>query len=344
MVERTPIINISGDHEETVVQLGKHLGANRLRRKIFNTIYGRGSKPRSKRQIMQAAGISERDSQQAQNQLDHLTKHHLIVRVENDGSVRDGSRYLYKKDQSVRANRLEIIKYADDRHAAERVPTKRRPQVRGITPIRTITRQALRKRKRVKVLYLTANPNPKNPLRVDAEVRQVQSEIRGSIYRDNIAVEYRPAADLNSLMDGLNDHRPQIVHFSGHGHKGGVAVDNPGVTKRPVKTVSFDLFSRAISATDAPPEIIVLNACKSAGARKALLPPAKIVVVMRDSISDLAAVAFATKFYAAIAAGQSVKSAFAQGKVAIEQVSLNEAETPELLAAPGVNPARIVLT
>jgi hypothetical protein len=65
---------------------------------------------------------------------------------------------------------------------------------------------------------------------------------------------------------------------------------------------------------------------------------------MRDSISDLAAVAFATKFYAAIAAGQSVKSAFAQGKVAIEQVSLNEAETPELLAAPGVNPARIVLT
>jgi hypothetical protein len=65
---------------------------------------------------------------------------------------------------------------------------------------------------------------------------------------------------------------------------------------------------------------------------------------MGDSISDLAASAFAAKFYAALAAGQSVKSAFAQGKVAVEQVSLNEADTPELFAAQGVDPARIVLT
>jgi hypothetical protein len=79
-------------------------------------------------------------------------------------------------------------------------------------------------------------------------------------------------------------------------------------------------------------------------ARKAFLPPAKVIVVMRDSVSDLAATAFAAKFYAAIAAGQSVKSAFPQGKVAVEMVSLNEADTPELLAARGVDPAKIVLT
>ena len=65
---------------------------------------------------------------------------------------------------------------------------------------------------------------------------------------------------------------------------------------------------------------------------------------MRDSVSDLAATAFAAKFYAAVAAGQSVKSAFAQGKVAVETASLNEADTPELLVAPGVDPAKIVLT
>lgn len=344
MVERVPIINISGDYEETVVRLGKHLGRNKLRRKIFKSTYGRGSRPRSKRQIMQAARIPERDSQQAQNQLDHLTKHHLIVRVENDGSVRDGSRYLYKKDPSVRANRLEIIKYADDRQAAERVPTKRRPQVRGIPPNRTITRQALRKKKRLKVLYLTANPDKTHPLRVDAEVRQVQDAIRGSAFRDNIHLEYRPAADLKSLIEGLNDHRPQIVHFSGHGHEAGIAVDSPEIAKRPVKTVSFDLLAKAISATDAPPEIIVLNACKSAGAKRAFLPPAKIIIVMRNSVSDWAAAAFATQFYAAIAAGQSVKSAFQQGKVAIECLSLNEAETPEILVAQGVDTTKIVLT
>ena len=344
MAERTSIINISGDYEESLLQWAKHLGTNRLRREIFNTIYGRGSRPRSKHQIMQVARIPGRDSQQAQNQLDHLAKHHLIVKVENDGSVKDGSRYLYRKDASVRANRLEIIKHADNPQAAGRVPTKRRPQVRGIAPNRRITRQALRKKKRVNVLYLTANPCRRHSLRVDSKVRQVQDAIRGSVYRDNISVEYRPAADLDSLIEGLNDHRPGIVHFSGHGYETGIAVDSAEVARRPVKTVSFDLLAKAISATDAPPEIIVLNACKSAGARKAFLPPAKVLVVMRDSVSDVAATAFAVKFYAAIAAGQSVKSAFAQGKVAIENVSLNEADTPDLLVAQGVNPAKIALT
>ncbi len=344
MAERTAIINTSGDHEETFLQLGKHLGRNKLRRKIFNTIYGRGSRPRSKHQIMRVAKIPEADSQQAQNQIDHLAKHHLIVRVDNDGSAKDGSRYLYRKEPSVRANRLEIIRYADNRRAAEMVPTKRRPQALGIQSIRTITRQALRKKKRIKVLYLTANPDPEYSLRVDAEVRQVQDAIRGSAFRENVSVEYRPAADLDTLIEGLNDHRPGIVHFSGHGYERGIAVDSAKVAKCAVKTVSFDLLAKAISATDAPPEIIVLNACKSAGAQRAFLPPAKIVVVMRKSVSDLAAVAFAAKFYAAIAAGQSVKSAFAQGKVAIEQASLNEAETPDLLVAEGVDPAKVVLT
>jgi len=344
MAERTSVINMSGDFEETLLQLARHLGTNKLRRKIFNMIYGRGFRPRSKQQIMRAANIPERDSQQAQNEVDYLAKHHLIVKIDNDGSVKDGSRYLYKKDPSVRANRWEIIKYADNPRAAEGVPTKRRPLVRGIASIGPITRQALRDKKRLIVLYLTANPYRRHSLRVDAELRQVQDAIRGSVYRDNISVEYRPAADVDSLIEGLNDHRPGIVHFSGHGCETGIAVDSAEVAKRPVKTVSFDLLAKAISATDAPPEIIVLNACRSAGARKAFLPPAKIVVVMRDSVSDVAATAFAVKFYAAIAAGQSVKSAFAQGKVAIEKVSLNEADTPDLLVAQGVNPAKIVLT
>jgi hypothetical protein len=65
---------------------------------------------------------------------------------------------------------------------------------------------------------------------------------------------------------------------------------------------------------------------------------------MRDSVSDLAATAFAAKFYAAISAGQSAKSAFQQGKVAVEAVSLNETDTPELIVAAGVDPTKIILT
>jgi CHAT domain len=344
MAERTSVLDLSGNNEETVLQWAKDLGTNKIRRSLFNTVYGRGEKPRSKKQIMQGAKLDPRMVQQAQNQLDHLASTHLIIRMDNDGSVEDRSRYLYRKDPSVRKNRKRIIRFADDRKAAARVATKRRPLVRGISSTSPVTRQALRKKKRLNVLYLTANPDQAHSLRVDAEVRQVQDAVRGSPYRDNISLEYRPAADLGSLIEGLNDHRPRIVHFSGHGDYDGIAVDSAKVARRPVQTVSFELLAKALSATDAPPDIIVLNACKSAGARKAFLPPAKVVIVMRDSISDLAATAFAAKFYAAIAAGQSVKSAFAQGKVAVEIASINEADTPDLFFASGVDPAKIILT
>jgi len=60
-------------------------------------------------------------------------------------------------------------------------------------------------------------------------------------------------------------------------------------------------------------------------------------------VSDVAAVAFATKFYGAIASGQSLQSAFEQGRVAVEAVSLAEGTTPELICAIGVNPRTLFL-
>jgi hypothetical protein len=50
----------------------------------------------------------------------------------------------------------------------------------------------------------------------------------------------------------------------------------------------------------------------------------------------LAATAFAAQFYAAVAAGQSLKAAFDQGLVAIEAVSLKKGKTPQLILADGV--------
>jgi CHAT domain len=179
---------------------------------------------------------------------------------------------------------------------------------------------------------------------LEAEVHQVQQEVRGSKLRDNIEVHYRPAADLDSLIQGLNDLAPAIIHFSGHGNESGVGTDDAKSARPEGKLVSFELLAKAIAATDKPPQVIVLNSCKSAGAKKSFFPPAKAIVAMGDSIGDLAATGFAAKFYAAIAAGQSLHSAFAQGKVAVEAVSIDEADTPELVLAENVNPKKIILT
>lgn len=342
MKASTSVVDWSGNYEESCIQLGRHLGKNKIRRKLFDAIYGRGFKPRSKKQMMAAVGLNASHSQQAQNQLDYLARYGLIVRDDNDGSVEDGSRYVYSKEPNVRAHRKDIVKYADKPALAKSVPTKRNP-IAKVVSVRTVTRSTLRRRKQLDVLYSTANPDAKSPLRVDAEMRQVQEAVRGSRLRDNIALHYRPAANLKSIMDGLNDLAPGIVHFSGHGYSGGIAVDHAKVRRPSGKVVTFDLLAKAVAAVDTPPQVIVLNSCHSVGAKKAFLPPARAVIAMGDSISDLAATAFAAQFYAAVAAGQSLKAAFAQGVVAIEAVSLNEAKTPQLILADGVNAADVVL-
>jgi hypothetical protein len=341
MADRTPVVDWSGNYEETCLQLAKHLGKSKIRRGLFDAIYGRGSKPRSRKQMVASAKLKSSDGQQAQNELDHLARYGLIKRIKNEGlaAVDDGSRWLYQKDENVRAHRDQVLRYANNPKRAKKVPTKRRPQ--GSTTI-VVTRSALRQRKHLDVLYLTANPH--GDLRIEAEVNQVQQEVRGSKLRDNIEVHYRPAASLDSLIQGLNDHAPAVVHFSGHGNASGIGTDDAKSVRPLGKFATFDLLAKAIAATDTPPQVIVLNSCKSAGAKKAFFPSVKAIVAMGDSIGDLAATAFAAKFYAAIAAGQSLQSAFAQGKVAVEAVSINEADTPELIIADGVNPKKIVLT
>jgi hypothetical protein len=339
------IINPTGDHEDNIVRWAKNLGTSKIRRKLFNAIYGRVSRPRSKRQLAGDAGVKL--DQQAQNEVEYLYRKHLIERIDNDGSVKDGSHYLYLKDESVRAHKDEIIRAADNKKLRDSIPTKRSPAVRGGTKLvvnRTIvTRQALKRRKPLDVLYLMSNPTKRHALSLDKEVKAVKAEIARSRFRDNIALHQSEAADFKDILNGLNDHTPRIVHFSGHGNDVGLAMDGGTVKRGKTSFVTFDLLGKALAATDNPPDVIVLNACKSKGARKALLSSAKAILVMEDTVTDSAAIAFAVQFYGAIASGRSLQTAFDQARVAVEFVSFNEATTPSLITAPGVNAKKLFL-
>jgi hypothetical protein len=344
MIKKLTVIDPTGNHEENLVQWAKSLGRNKLRRKLFNAVYGRNKKLMSKKQIMKIAGV--KDSQQAQNELNHLQSYGLIVAQENDGTIKDRSQILYGKDQNVRKCRKRIAALADNPSRAASIPTKRRPQ--GTMTVKKsgagVNKRALRKKKPLNVLYLTASPATELRLRVDEEVKQVQKAIRGSVYRDNISVEHRPAADFDSLLDGLNDFRPRIVHFSGHGNGDGLAIEGSGRKKGQGQSISFDFLAETFSSCDDPPDVLVLNACNSSGAKRKFFPTVKALVVMKKSIDDADAITFAKRFYAAIASGESIKSSVCQGKLAVEYSTLNNGgDTPELLWADGINPAKMIL-
>lgn len=209
----------------------------------------------------------------------------------------------------------------------------------------------------LRVLYVTANPHAvettvQHPdgtietrgvwLRVDHEVRQVKNQLRSSRYRDLVTLEHLPAATMQDLQDGLNDHRPHVVHFSGHANSLGLLLEQE-VGLGDGQGLDFELLARALGATDSPPRLVVLNACNSLKGAGPLLQTVPVAIGMADAIDDASAVVFAARFYAAIGSGQSVASALEQARVAMDAASLDGSTLPEACSRDGVDLQSMVL-
>jgi hypothetical protein len=172
----------------------------------------------------------------------------------------------------------------------------------------------------------------------------VQSEVRGSKHRDKIEIIPRPAASAKTLLDGLNDNEPQVVHFSGHGGQGGVWFDDGNVVKSIGAGVSFTLLTDALGSVDKKPILLVLNACDTLNGAEGLLDSVAAVVAMSDSISDLGAATFAAQLYAGIAAGQSLSSSLKQAVVAMKAATLDvDAKLPKMIHRADVDPTVLFL-
>lgn len=152
----------------------------------------------------------------------------------------------------------------------------------------------------------------------------MQQALRSARLRDLVSIEQRPAATFQDLLDGLNDVRPHIVHFSGHGGAGALVMDDGELENGRGAQVGFGLLMRAMEATDTPPTLLVLNACDTLDGAESILPVVPVIIAMADEVLDVAATVFAQQFYAALASGQSVGAAHRQALVAIEAAMLEE--------------------
>lgn len=179
------------------------------------------------------------------------------------------------------------------------------------------------------ILVIGASPQDVEPLRIAAEVRAIESALAGAPLRDAFHVASESALRIDDLQRLLLYHRPQIVHFIGHGASdshlileddGGHAVAVPaGALNR-----LFELFSASIRC-------VVLFACYSEEQARSIAAHIPCVIGLSGAVNASAATRFATSFYQALAHGTSVKMAYDLACNYIDLAGLPDGGAPRLL-------------
>jgi hypothetical protein len=193
------------------------------------------------------------------------------------------------------------------------------------------------------VLYVTASS--RGDLRVDEEIREVKAAVQAAVHRDGLHIEHQPAATLGDLLTGLSRLVPQVVSFSGHAAEDLLEFDTGSDVWGAGHRVPAGVFAQAMGAVDAPPRLVVLNACRSQAQLNELVRVVPMAVGMAGSIGDPAAIAFAARFYASLTDGQSVRGAYRLAKVQLAGVdrTVADADLPVLAHDPDIDPGDIVL-
>ena len=189
-----------------------------------------------------------------------------------------------------------------------------------------------------KILILTAIPHG---LRLDKEIREIESAIRRSARRDKFEILIRTAVRPQDIRRAIAEERPQIVHFCGHGLKdGSLLLEDDGGKNKPVSAEGLaQLFKLHADYVNC----VLLNACHSANPAEAISQYINYAIGMNQEIQDQAAIAFAQGFYDALGYDAPdnldvFQRAFDEGLVAIQLEDISEGQIPVL--AKNKNPVQ----
>jgi hypothetical protein len=196
-------------------------------------------------------------------------------------------------------------------------------------------------KKKIKILFLAAEPNDRARLGLDEEIRAIDLSLRRSNFRDRFEMVQHVAVRVADLQSYFLHHSPDVVHFSGHGCQSGEIVleDNSGRSH----PVSPRALSGVFAILKDNIRCVVLNACYSEPQAQAIVEHIDCVIGMTQAIRDDAAISFAMAFYQALGYGRSVKTAFDLGRAQIDLENLNDQDVPKLLTASNCDPANVIL-
>lgn len=180
--------------------------------------------------------------------------------------------------------------------AASRVPT--------VPMVPTVPLPSLRPQGPQRLLYIAAAPGNRAPIDSDGELAAIRASLRQSSYGGKQIDGRWPALKASALdfADAVDDERPTLIHFAGHGSDLGLAAHD--------RTLDLGDLIAILGAHAARVQLVVLNACNTAELALGLSEHVRVAIGMRGPIREAHAKSFASALYRMLGNGRTIRAAF----------------------------------
>jgi CHAT domain len=326
------------NRKEHVVELAELLGKGR-KRALFAAVYKGKKQTKTVKELAESLGLDEKAI---------LTIGGPLVAAHAFNQIKINGRVAYSKIEQHKAIKDRVLKAAGNRAEIEKIVTKRNPTLDSRKPIfspaatrspRTSTKQKLADSgTKTRLAFLLASPSTTGAINVGLDFREAERAINASARRDLFALKPFLAADYGALITALNEFKPHVVHFSGHGGEQALLLDTLEIQSVGGMAIDFEAVAGLIGATSHKPKLIVIAACNTVDGADAILQVCPFVIAMNDAISDVAAAYFSRAFYGALASGQSIRHSFEQARIVLAIENLPDKDLPVLLAKSNSDP------
>src|SRR5262249_26805690 len=187
-----------------------------------------------------------------------------------------------------------------------------------------------------RILILTANSKI-TPLQLAGEVQI----IRGALgEHSNFITLHENEIQGRGFICLLIRHKPDILHFAGHGGKE-ETITLRGGDGGEGAPLSADHFGSILRHIPDVPKLIVLNACSTSAFAEAIEPFVSVVVGTNAKIGDKAALHFSKDFYTNIANSLPISAAFELAKISLELAGYRS-DLLELKHGKEIYPANLI--
>lgn len=179
-----------------------------------------------------------------------------------------------------------------------------------------------------RVLFLAASPWDEARIGFDAEYRKIKQALRQSNLREQFEFELSLALQADDIQQEINQFKPHVIHFSGHGTEDALAFSN---SHDKAEWVDMENLRGLFKIIATHVECVVLNACYSEAQAEVIAEYIDCVIGMKFKIGDIAAEKFSTGFYSSLFNGDDYATAYQHGCQAIRQAGMNDQATIPVL-------------